>query len=260
MTGTLSAETLDIDLGNSAMKYRFDGRVGRIVHQPNGEVDVDGLRRELRCSVASAVTRIRVCSVLNSERTRRFEAQMLKNWGVALEFARSLPVVGFVKNGYREPSSLGVDRWMVVLAAYHRCSGTALVIDLGTAITLDYIRSDGQHLGGYIVPGTHLSQRALLTDTASIDASANAYINAFAGATELLLQPGSSTQEAVSRGALLMVRNLIEFEVERLRALYRQSPTVFLCGGGAPEISSHLQCSHEMLPNLVLDGLDLALP
>ena len=75
--------------------------------------------------------------------------------------------MGFVKNGYREPSSLGVDRWMVVLAAYHRCSGTALVIDLGTAITLDYIRSDGQHLGGYIVPGTHLSQRALLTVSVS---------------------------------------------------------------------------------------------
>ena len=260
MSNGLDAVTLDIDLGNSALKYRLADYSGRLPHLADGAIDIDGLHRALVGSNARSATgslqRVRVCSVLSSDLNTEFAEQIMERWGVTAEFARSLPAVGGVTNGYREPSSLGVDRWMVVLAAYHRCSGAALVIDLGTAITLDFLRADGQHLGGYIVPGTHLSQRVLLTDTASIAVSADSS----AETTERLLQPGSSTQEAVSRGALLMVRNLIELEAERLRASSRQSLAVLLCGGGAQEISPLLQCAHEILPDLVLEGLDLALP
>lgn len=256
MNNASDTATLDIDLGNSAMKYRLAGCSGRLPHLPSGAVDVARLYSELCGSelqaVSISVQRVRVCSVLNADRNAEFSARMLDQWGVTVEFARSLSAVGRVINGYQEPSLLGVDRWMVVLASYHRCSGAALVIDLGTAITLDYVHADGRHLGGYIVPGTHLSRRALLRDTALISASADT--------TAMLLQPGTSTQEAVSRGALLLVRNLIEVEVEGLRAHLSQSPAVFLCGGGAQDISPHLRCAHEVVPELVLDGLELALP
>ena len=252
MDNALDAVVLDIDLGNSALKYRLAGCSGQLPYLPSGAVDVAKLYSELGGSESIPLQRVRVCSVLSADRNAEFAAQILEQWGVTAEFARSLSAVGRVTNGYQEPSLLGVDRWMVVLASYRRCSGAALVIDLGTAITLDYVDADGRHLGGYIVPGTHLSRRALLRDTASISASAET--------AALLLQPGTSTQEAVSRGALLMVRNLIEFEVENWRTHSCQSPAVFLCGGGAQEISPHLRCEHEIVPQLVLDGLELALP
>ncbi|MCP3690402.1 MAG: type III pantothenate kinase, partial [Gammaproteobacteria bacterium] len=60
---------------------------------------------------------------------------------------------GSVVNGYSSPESMGVDRWLALLGAADVEQHDAIVVDAGSAITVDLLRGDGQHLGGAILPG-----------------------------------------------------------------------------------------------------------
>lgn len=78
-----------------------------------------------------------------------------------------------VRNGYRKPQQLGVDRWLAMLAAFHlpqRATGQSLcVVDCGTALTLDVLDATGRHLGGYIAPGLTAMREMLNQKLAHID-------------------------------------------------------------------------------------------
>lgn len=67
-----------------------------------------------------------------------------------------------VTNGYEDhPETLGADRWMALLGCHEHVTTNALVVDIGTALTLDWLTEHGQHLGGWIVPGQQLMLNAL---------------------------------------------------------------------------------------------------
>ncbi|MBU3021926.1 type III pantothenate kinase [Aestuariibacter sp. A3R04] len=72
-----------------------------------------------------------------------------------------------VKNSYENVSKLGVDRWLAMVAAQQMTSLAFCVIDLGTAITCDFV-VDGEHLGGWITPGFRLMQESLVKNTANV--------------------------------------------------------------------------------------------
>lgn len=71
-----------------------------------------------------------------------------------------------IRNGYRKPEALGADRWMAVLAAAHHHGLPAVVMDLGTATTLDAVDHRRRHHGGLILPGPASMRRALESGTA----------------------------------------------------------------------------------------------
>ena len=62
-----------------------------------------------------------------------------------------------MSNAYRQAEKLGADRWMALLAAAELTGGDQVVIDAGSAITVDLLRADGRHLGGAILPGFNTS-------------------------------------------------------------------------------------------------------
>lgn len=73
-----------------------------------------------------------------------------------------------VRNGYADYQRLGMDRWLAIIGAYQLARGACLVLDLGTAITADYVNAAGEHLGGYICPGLPLMRGLLRTHTQRI--------------------------------------------------------------------------------------------
>lgn len=243
---------LDVDLGNSAMKYRIGSFSGAVVHRVDGSADLAA--SELAAIDGGVIQRIRAGSVMGAARTQRFADEASAAWGVEVEFAHSAPSAGGVTNGYAEPESLGVDRWLAVLAAFQRWRKALLVIDLGTAVTLDYVHDSGRHLGGYIVPGSHLMQSSLLKDTAAIDFREPGQTFAHP------LLPGESTAQAVSRGSVLALKHLIEREADTFGSQFSDGCVNVLCGGGSREIANHLQGNFVVVPDLVLDGLSIALP
>ena len=85
-----------------------------------------------------------------------------------VHFARSTASACGVTNSYRQPRRLGVDRWVAMIGAWSEFESSCLVVDAGTAVTIDAIDDTGQHLGGQILPGVALMARALASNTSDI--------------------------------------------------------------------------------------------
>ena len=193
--------------------------------------------------------RVRVACVAGDRRgiAERFEDA----YGVRPEFAETTPELAGVICGYDEPARLGVDRWLALVAAWHAARRAVAVVDLGTAATLDFVAADGRHQGGYIVPGLGLMAAALARDTAGVRV---------AGDLAPDLAPGRNTAQAVRRGSTAMLLDFIEASVGRFAHAGGDSPGVFLTGGDAELLAGRLPFASRVEPDLVLDGLELALP
>ena len=251
--------TLDIDLGNTRLKYRCGEQRGALTHDV-AATDADLIDWVL--PDVDPVRRVRACSVLSSDNNLAFARAVQERWDCDCEFARSSAQLAGVVNGYEEPGQLGVDRWLAMVAGYHQFAADAtanradraavLVADLGTAATLDYVTAEGRHMGGFIVPGAATMRQSLLKNTAAIRLSSHP--------VERDLSPGTRTRDAVERGVLLAMVRLLETELERFTALSHHNSRLILCGGGAAVVLPHLECDYTLAPELVLDGLAIALP
>ncbi len=164
--------------------------------------------------------------------------------GVALRVIRSEAVQLGVVNGYREPAQLGSDRWAALIAANRAQQGHKLVVNAGTALTVDALTADGRFLGGIIVPGPALMRSSLDRGTARLRLTDGAF-HALPITTADAITTGA-IQAAV--GAVLRMR-------EAMVAAGAPPARVVLSGGAAPEIAPHLPIKVAIHENLVLDGL-----
>ncbi len=148
-----------------------------------------------------------------------------------------------VKNAYRHPEKLGIDRWLALIAAHHKQPGNCWVVDCGTAITMDYLHADGQHKGGLICPGLHMMRQSLSQNTQLLPAIEQDYVTGLADFTEA----------AIYSGTLLAASGLIEQSIQNLDKKAR----LILTGGDASRIAPHLNHDTHIEPDLVLTGLSL---
>lgn len=149
-----------------------------------------------------------------------------------------------VRCAYRNPDKLGVDRWLSLIAAFHRVRGAACVVDAGTALTLDVVDAHGQHLGGLIAPGLGAQRRGLRRETQVRSREAR-------DAPTWLAR---DTDSAVAWGTLHAVIGLIE----RVHARVSVSVPDMAClitGGEAEQLLPHLGDGWAFEPHLVLEGL-----
>src|SRR5262249_50802807 len=128
-----------------------------------------------------------------------------------------------VRCAYADPSRLGVDRWVAVLAAHHLAPGAACVIDAGTAVTFDAVDARGQRLGGLILPGPRLLASALDRNTDAIGATHAP------GARPLGLDLlGKDTDTAVGNGAMLALTGALERAIAAVERSLGERPKVYL--------------------------------
>ena len=144
---------------------------------------------------------------------------------------------------YRDVTTLGVDRWLAMLAARSLCGqSSVMVIDAGTAVKIDIINESGVHQGGAIAPGLGLSSRALFQQTdrlPEVDFEFNGEL-------------GTDTHGCIKYGIIMSVVALVE------RAMLQfPSSNVVLTGGDAKYLLPHLGFKVSHQPELVLAGLDI---
>ncbi len=153
--------------------------------------------------------------------------------------------------GYVEPWRLGVDRFVAAVGAHHLAKGRAvIVVGVGTAMTIDLIDGEGQHLGGAIVPAPTLMVETLLRNTNGIRRRAQGG----AGGGKSLF--GRSTRAGILQGSRYAAAALIERAVHEARALVgRRAPLVILTGGGAQSVEPLVRGRCVRVPDLVLRGL-----
>ena len=243
---------LEIDAGNTSLKWRWRGAVAQSAR---------GLR-QLESAVAHAgrPDEVLVCNVRGEEFKAGLAAWVAGKWEMRPRFATVARACGGVRIQYPDLSRLGADRWLAMLAGFRRARDSCLIVDSGTALTIDLLDADGLHLGGYIMPGLETSRAALLHNTSIRLTPADAVEST---------APGNDTGAAVRNGTLFMLCSAVRAALERFEREHerprpqRNSPTVILTGGDAALLDAFLKEEPGRggvlaVPDLVLDGLALA--
>ena len=245
---------LELDCGNSFIKWRVLGADVRIV-VAEGVVDSDlALLQGLKQLDRLTLKRCRLVSVRTGDETSALIALLTDAFGVSVTCAAPAREMSGVRNGYEDYEKLGLDRWLAMLGGFHLASGSCLVLDFGTAVTADFIDSDGAHLGGFICPGMPLMRHQLRTHTRKIrygDIAAERALESLA--------PGRTTVEAVERGCSLMLRGFVLTQLEMARSYWGEDFVVFLTGGDASLVSGVVP-EARVVPDLVFVGLAMACP
>ncbi|WP_338291059.1 type III pantothenate kinase [Planctobacterium marinum] len=145
---------------------------------------------------------------------------------------------------YENYQTLGVDRWMMILAAAARPEDTILVMSIGTAMTLDLVHNK-QHLGGWIAPGFDLAKSALFQKTANVFGNADyPNHNAF----------GDNTESCVNFGCRAQVNGLLK-EGIKCAEEYSTKLKILVCGGGISLLDLSEFDDIEVNENLIFEGL-----
>lgn len=240
---------LDLDVGNSRVKWRLSAS-----HGPKGSMSyasIGGIEEKTFRPHDGSISRIRVSSVRSANCRSTLDTWAKAVYGVSPEYAVSAARVGKVCNGYDNPETLGVDRWLALLAAFELAGAAVCVIDYGSAITADLLDSSGMHLGGFISPGLDLMRASLLSGTDLVRFPPSVEGGIFC--------PGTRTASAVESGILASAAGFGNMCWQSFRSSVGPI-TSFVTGGDAEKILPLLNFPAALQPTLVLDGLALALP
>lgn len=231
------------DRGNSSVKW---AAVEADQWQAEGrlELDGDGHVRPADLQALPQPDSLWLASVARDERDAQLAEQLQQQWDLPVQRVVTRASACGVRCAYAEPARLGVDRWLAVLAA-HAGGRDAVVIDAGTAITVDAVRAGGEHLGGVIAPGIGLMRRSLYASTDRIPDEGEATV-------EFL---GRDTRAAVSSGTLQAAAGMINAVVRRLQGELDAECRILLTGGDAERLRPLLEFEPELRPRLVLEGL-----
>ena len=234
---------LFVDVGNTALKWRVrDGQdtwQGGGRHERRWDEVVDTIDVAVGCEA------VWVASVAGADSDGDIAKALERKTGAAPQFYYSQAVDFGVTSCYPEPRRLGADRWVAMVECYQRY-GSGIIVDCGSALTIDAVDAGGQFLGGYIVPGLGMLRGALLRDTADVHVEA--------GAAGLGL--GQSTGECVHNGLLRMSVAFVTEVVLELRQVLDDTCKVLITGGDAPALIDAFGFDYTHVPDLVLDGLE----
>jgi type III pantothenate kinase len=240
----MSERILLLDLGNSRLKWAIsDGESWRagepIAHTRSGLGDLAGL-----FEAASGIRQARLCSTAHTL-TAGLVADLQDRAGIQTRrFQPPKEALG-IRSAYDQPETLGADRFLAMVGARAQVGEAFLIVDAGTALTLDMVDEDGQHIGGLIVPGPVLMREALHRGTAGVRSEGIPRLHEFA----------RNTTDAVWSGACLAAVALVEHTHRKATLGVGAHVELILTGGAMPALVQHLPSPHRSVPDLVLRGL-----
>jgi type III pantothenate kinase len=156
---------------------------------------------------------------------------------------------GGVVNGYEHPNRLGADRWVALVGARARAAAggrprPALVVMVGTAVTVDAIDTEGRFLGGLILPGFGLMLRALEMGTAGLKVP-----------TGEVVDFPTNTSDSLMSGGANAIAGAIERQSRKLIQRTGVEPLLVMTGGAAVKLAPITDLRFETVDSLIFDGL-----
>ncbi len=258
---TTATTTLLIDAGNSSLKWALC-HSGQLEAGEPVVYQWSSLDQQLTAAWQSfanrkpGLTKIILANVagqrvLDSVGRWRDTALAVKETGeVTIEIVTAQANAHGVINAYRQPETLGADRWAALVAARHHVEGAACIVDCGTALTIDILMADGKHAGGIIAPGWEMMESSLVTNAKDITS----------GESEVPDLLGQTTQQGVQAGISAACAGAVEYIVQRFQNEKSKKLTCIVTGGAAPLLLPKLLYpdstgifQHE--PDWVLKGL-----
>jgi type III pantothenate kinase len=188
------------------------------------------------------------CVVAGDAVRRRVEAQM-ELWDVEPHWVVPSSHEAGLINGYDHPSRLGADRWVALAGARARVLAAgpprpALVVMVGTAVTVDALDAQGRFLGGMILPGFGLMLRALEQGTAGLKVPTGDVVDFPTNTSDALMSGGSNA-----------IAGAVERQARRLHARTGQEPMLLMTGGAAVKLAPITDMPFENLETLIFEGL-----
>lgn len=259
---------LAIDAGNTRIKWGLFNTSGIIVeqgaclHAELAMVTFPNASRIVISNVAGEAIRAQLSSLVPKIATIHWVRAQHKTCGVS--------------NHYRQPETLGCDRWMALIAAWHIKQATCVVVNAGTAVTIDALSvslpgdvdkhgsKQANFIGGLILPGLDLMQQSLGIATAQLPKEplkSHSITEKYLG--EIF---ATNTADAIYAGALHAILGAIDLMLKQLRQQFKQTPYILLSGGNASIIYNQMVKENliddmatqaVIVDNLVLQGLYL---
>jgi type III pantothenate kinase len=156
-----------------------------------------------------------------------------------------LPIKVLTEN----PKETGVDRVLNVAAAYEQMQKACIVVDAGTAITIDCCNDAGEFLGGTIAPGAKLMLDGLHQNTAKLPQAP----------LDVPREPiGRSTRSAIQAGVFYAIRGMVREVAENYATELGNWPEIIATGGDAAILFQNWELIHAIAPELTLYGIALA--
>lgn len=256
---------LTIDAGNTRTKWAVFNQAGNItIH---GACD----NSALPSTDFSALKFERVAiSNVAGELHAALLAEKLAPYTVNIYWINATTQACGISNQYAKAETLGADRWAALVAAWHLKNAPCVVVNAGTAVTIDALSVDQNNIknqaifiGGLILPGLNLMQQSLGLATAQLPK-----FDAETPLTENLTTDifAKNTADAIYSGALHAITGAITLMAHTLHYQCKQLPFIVLSGGNAPVIYQQLIKQSLTVPmaqqviivdNLVLQGLYL---
>ncbi|MEO8992686.1 MAG: type III pantothenate kinase [Nitrosospira sp.] len=241
MQNSLNPLLLAVDSGNTHIKWElYDGS-----HRLNQGVAAQGKKALLaqEWAVLEEPSRIMVSNVAGAHAGSDL-SELFTRWKTHPEWIRAVAYQCGVRNYYADPARLGSDRWAALIGAWESERQGCLVVDAGTAMTVDALTDTGEFLGGIITPGIDLMQQILMRDIVSLKSREGKFCD----------YP-DSTADAICSGAVHAMAGAIERMAVTLAGTLGRVPDCILCGGSAQQLLPQLNVNAKVVDNLVLQGL-----
>jgi len=231
-------DLLLIDIGNSFIKYSFaDSSKPGVITAIDYLDDMSGVK-----ALLTGIKQVRVSAVGQRKKFTQLQQELS---GLDVIIAETKGQAFGIQFAYKQMHTLGVDRWLAMIAAHQSYSGDLAVVSLGTAATCDLINAEGLHLGGWIAPGYNSLRQTLLDNTAQVfsDGKSPAEVNL-----------GQNTSDCVNYGCLAMLEGFLSGARQQLAKLGQENKLIVT--GGDRDLLSGFKNNHTFWEeNLVLKGL-----
>jgi len=237
------------DVGNSRIKWGrcLDGQVVDAVSLPPD--DPQAWQRQIQLWNLAEANFWAIAGVHPQRRDRL--AKWLRQRGEQVQVVSSwqqLPLRVLVER----PECVGIDRLLNAVAASRRVrrGRAAVLVDAGSAVTVDWLDESSAFAGGAIFPGIQLMARALHDHTALLP------LVKVERSTPSL--PGTSTVAAIEAGVFWAAAGGIQALVARLATAANVTAELFLTGGDGPLLAKALDQDFHLWPNMTLEGIRIA--
>jgi type III pantothenate kinase len=248
---------LALDIGNTRLKWAlFASAAPGSAATHEGAVfleRIDDLAEASRWHVLPPPAAVIGSNVAGDAVRRRVEEQ-LEVWDTPVRWIVPSAADAGVVNGYDHPTRLGADRWAALVGARVHVmeraerSGEpprpALVVMVGTAVTVDSLDASGRFLGGLIMPGFGLMLRALEQGTAGLKVP-----------TGEVEDFPTNTSDALMSGGANALAGAIERVFNRLTTRTGATPLLLMTGGAAVKMAPMTDLPVEVIDGLIFDGL-----
>jgi len=238
------------DSGSSRLHIGFwnDERIIEVVHCPY-PAHIEELSPLITSRLAgSEAKEAFACSVSDFWREPLFKA-IAALFPDGIRVARTAADIG-IRVLYNHPETYGIDRALAVFAAHHRFNNSCVVMDAGTALTVDAVAFDGSVAGGFILPGIYTQSMALAASTDLPLVTCDI----------LTGELGASTKEAICLGIGYGMRAAAVHLAARAGRAVDADHRLVLTGSDAHILAPAFDFPVEVIDYLVLEGLALASP